>query len=155
MKLFKNPKAESLELAIEGKIDEDALLEEMNHIPVRKVFINLGKLHSINSSGIRKWINWMSSFEDREIFIHEAPRFFIDQANMVSEFLTSKTKVLSFYLPFFSENTEEEKSVLVETKSALSSGKFQMPEDVKDSNGELMEVDVNLSKYLAFTKNHS
>lgn len=155
MKLIKNPKADFLELAIEGKIDEDAILDEMNQIPVRKVFIHLGKLQSINSSGIRKWINWMASFEDREIFIQEAPRFFIDQANMVSEFLTLKTKVVSFYLPFFSEKTEEEKSVLVDTKSALSSGQFQMPEDVKDSKGELMEVDVNLSKYLAFTKNHS
>lgn len=155
MKLHKNPQADFLELAIEGKIDEDATLDEMNQIPVQKVYINLGKLLSINSSGIRKWINWMASFGDRKIYIHEAPRFFIDQANMVAEFLTPQTKVVSFYLPFFSEATEEEKNVLVDTTKALASGQFQMPEDVKDSKGELMEVDVNLPKYLAFTKNHS
>lgn len=71
---------------------------------------------------------------------------------MVQGFLPTNGKVASFYVPFYSDESGEDKSVLfTQGKEYTDSGLGALPE-VKDSAGKPMEMDVVEAKYFKFLK---
>jgi hypothetical protein len=60
--------------------------------------------------------------------------------------------VASFYVPYYSEETDERKDVLFMLgKEYTLDGNLKMP-SIKDSKGNEMEIDVNQKTYFSFIK---
>lgn len=118
-----------------------------------EVHLHLGQLRGINSLGVRAFVNWISSLPNEKIIIHNAPKSFIDQANMVDGFFPARARIRSFYVPYFSENTNEEVQALfsIGINFYLYEGvwKFSFPE-IYDSRGRLMSVDIQPERYFKF-----
>ena len=91
-----------------GQIDEYAgdSFKPFYEIPSGRVTIDLSGVQSINSVGVRVWINFMSSFrESHEIILQKCPPDIIMQINMIPNFLGAG-KIESFLSPYFCSNCD-------------------------------------------------
>ena len=141
-------------LSLMGAIDEDVDFSKVTVTGNDVLQLNLNQVKSINSCGIREWMKWISGMgtQFREIQFVECPKVIVDQINMVQGFLPTNGRVSSFYVPFYSEESEEEKSILYSVgKEFQESGDFEHP-DIKDSEGHSMDIDVVEAKYFRFLK---
>lgn len=68
---------------------------------------------------------------------------------LVKGLLNANTKVVSFYIPFYSEKTGERADLLVRDGRDFSAGRKPKFNPPNDRNGEPMEMDV-LDDYFAF-----
>ncbi len=93
-----------LRLRFVGRFDEDAALMPIEFGKVSRVEIDLTEVKSINSCGVRSWIEWTSKFpKSIPISIFSAPKVFVDQLNRVAGFCPDQTKFESFYVPYYCE----------------------------------------------------
>lgn len=140
------------EYLFDGTIDESfaTIVGEIKVEPVLK--FNFKNLKSINSTGIREWIKLMQKLTASSIELFECPKPFIDQANMVQGFIPSNARVMSFYVPYYNEDNETEKKVLLVYGQHYTEGKLNPLPAVKDDSGAPMELDVIESKYFKFIK---
>ena len=137
---------------VSGVIDEDADLTGHDLAGSQALEFHLGGIKSINSCGIREWIKWIGTAGGALIQYVECPKIIVDQINMVQGFLPSQGKVISFYVPFYSDESGLEKNVLFTLgKEYDEKGLLQTPE-IKDDSGAAMEMDVVESKYFKFLK---
>src|SRR4051812_44101640 len=97
-----------------GTIDEDADFNPHTLAGATAVDLQLNGIKSINSCGIREWIKWISTAPAAKFNYHECPKIIVDQINMVQGFLPPSGKVMSFYVPYFNEESGSEKNVLFE-----------------------------------------
>lgn len=91
-----------------GKIDEYAVdsFKPLYEIPTGRVTLDLSGVQSINSIGVRVWINFMNSFrESHEIILQKCPPDIIMQINMSPSFLGAG-KIESFLSPYFCSNCD-------------------------------------------------
>lgn len=140
----------SAKITISGIIDEDFNALQYDLEAYNQIEINLGKVISINSCGIREWIRWLQKAQSAEIFLYECPKIIVDQINMVQGFLPNNGKVMSFYVPYFSDATDAERSVLFQYGKQFTEGSLDLPKDIVDDEGHVMEIDVVESKYFRF-----
>lgn len=141
-----------LKVTVKGTIDEDVDFAPHSLSGATSIDFNLGELKSINSCGIRDWIKWMGTAGSAQIRYHECPKIIVDQINMVQGFLPATGKVMSFYVPFYSDETGSEKNVLFTySKEYGDQGVTNVPE-IKDDSGNAMEMDVVEAKYFKFLK---
>ena len=106
----------------------------------------------INSLGVREWVKWINTNQNSKIRLYECPRSIIDQVNMFSGFFPSNALVLSFYVPYHSEQTDETKNILFRYgKEFYDGGKLELPQ-VLDSKGLAMNLDIFPEKYFNFLK---
>lgn len=139
-------------VVVTGVIDEDVDFNQFSLAGAKGVQMSLGGVKSINSCGIREWIRWVGSAGTAPVVYSECPKIIVDQINMVQGFLPANGKVASFYVPFYSDDSGEDKSVLFSHGKEFSeSGLGTLPE-VKDSAGKPMEMDVVEAKYFKFLK---
>ena len=134
---------------ITGAIDEKfsthvAAIPEANEIT-----INLKNLKIINSTGIREWIKFLQKRSKSKICFEECPKIFIDQVNMVQGFVPSSENILSFYVPYYNEDNDSEKSVLFSKGKEFDRKKLNPPK-ITDDSGQEMEIDVVEAKYFKF-----
>ena len=135
---------------ISGQIDK-SFREVASVIPtVGDVRINLKDLIAINSGGIREWVVLMHRLAAAQIYFFECSKFFIDQVNMVKNFVPTNGKIISFYVPFFSEATKSEKNILLQIDKHFHGGKRLPFEKVLDDQGNEMEIDIIEAKYFKF-----
>ena len=140
-------------LTLKGAIDEDA---NFTQAPVTgtAVVVDLAGVTAINSVGIREWIKWTKTFPAGcKMTVRNCPKIVVDQINMVLGFLPSGTKVESFYVPYYSEASGNEKMVLFISGREFKDGKVIPPPAVNDEGGEPMEMDVIETKYFKFVAN--
>lgn len=141
----------SYAVILSGVIDEDADFAPHSLAAASDVIVNCDGIKSINSCGIRDWINWISAAKGSVVY-DNCPKIIVDQVNMVQGFLPPGGKVSSFYVPYYSEDSDEEKVVLFrEGKEFTAQGELQAP-SVTDSKGAEMEMDVIEAKYFKFLK---
>jgi anti-anti-sigma regulatory factor len=133
---------------LRGNVDEDADFEAIKKI-AGTITINFRDVKSINSCGIRSWVNFLKDIAGRQVVYEECPPIIVRQMNMVPSFLGA-AKVVSVYVPYVSDETDEEKLILFTAEKFTSSG-FSVPETIKEESGEL-ELDGNPQQYFAFTK---
>ena len=133
---------------LRGNVDEDADFESIKKI-TGDIIINFKDVKSINSCGIRTWVNFLKDLSGRTVFYEECPPIIVRQMNMVPSFL-GMAKVLSVYVPYVSDETDEEKLVLFAADKFTASG-FTVPDTIEDPSGE-MELDGNPQQYFAFAK---
>lgn len=149
-KLNMETQGTSAKIAISGIIDEDFNALEYSLENFKQIEINLGQVISINSCGIREWIRWLQKANSAEILFHECPKIIVDQINMVQGFLPINGKVMSFYVPYFSDSTDSERSILFQYGNEFTEGHLNLPENVQDDEGNPMEIDVVEAKYFRF-----
>jgi hypothetical protein len=143
---------EQVKVEVAGIIDEDADFNPFSLAGAPSVELHLGNIKSINSCGIREWIKWVSTAGPVTIVYHECPKVIVDQINMVQGFLPASGKVMSFYVPYFSDDAGTEKNVLFRYGNEYSEGGVKPPDGIKDDQGNVMEMDVIESKYFKFIK---
>lgn len=135
-------------VVLKGAIDEDS-----DFSPILKtsgpVSINFKEVQSINSLGIRSWVNFLKDLSNREVHYEECPPIIVRQLNMVPSFL-GKAKVLSVFVPYVSDDTDEEKLVLVPSQKFEQNG-FSIDETLKEG-GQEYELDGHPQQYFAFAK---
>ena len=91
------------EVELEGTLDESA---ELPAVPAKytAVTIDLKKLKSINSEGVRLWVLWMSKeIAPRKPKIYNCPRCFIEAYNIIGNFLKWPESIISFEVPYHCE----------------------------------------------------
>lgn len=137
--------------SLRGHIDEEF---EFTKFPVgdaQQVIIDLDGVCGINSLGIREWLQWMASMKNaKRVVLKNCPKMIVDQMNMVMGFLPANAVVESFYVPYFSEKTGEEKSVLFINGREFAGPHVTAPDNIVDKNGDKMEMDVLPAKYFKF-----
>ncbi|MNJ94676.1 hypothetical protein D3C87_123780 [compost metagenome] len=143
---------EKLVVNMAGTIDEDVDFAQFNLGGNPQVEIELSGLKSINSCGIREWIKWMGSAGGAQITFNNCPKVIVDQINMVDGFLPSTGKVMSFYVPYYNDDSGSEKNVLFKYGTEFTDSEVNPPAAVKDEDGNEMEMDVIESKYFKFIK---
>ncbi len=147
----KKNEAANLVFEIKGQIDEDATFSPQDLAGSTSVIFDLNEVTAINSVGIREWIKWTKSFPNGIAFaVRRCPKIIVDQINMVAGFLPDQTKILSFYVPYFAEESGNEKMVLFEHGKEFDGSELFPPNEVKDDSGEAMEMDVIEAKYFKF-----
>lgn len=150
-KVDKKNEGGGLTLQIHGQIDEDASFEGLGFDGATNITLDLEHVASINSCGIREWIKWIRTAPDgAKITYRNCPKVIVDQINMVAGFLPDNAKVESFYVPYYSEDSGNEKMVLFKEGKEFSGGQVNPPAEVKDDGGAVMEMDVIEAKYFKF-----
>ena len=87
------------------------------------VIIDFEKIESINSYGIRKWVEMLHNHTRKSIIYRNCPVFIIDQLNIISSLLTSNVKVESMNLPYYCSSCDEEKEPVVKINTDKIKGK--------------------------------
>ena len=135
-----------------GVIDEDTNFTPLLKLGDTPLTFNFKEVDSINSCGIRTWVNFLKDLGKTETHYEECTPMIVRQMNMVPSFL-GKAHVDSVYVPYVCEECETEKSVLL-TDDKFKSGKFDLPETLPCEScgkGE-MELDGHPQQYFAFAK---
>ena len=150
---FDTSDSAALKVYLTGELREDSVLPEF---PAGggKLIINLDLVTGLNSVGTRLWCRWIEAANGKypEIIIEEAPMLFVKAFGQIQGALTKNCKVASLKVPYYSDSLGENKNVTVKLGEHYSyDGPFQLPE-VKDSVGNLMEVDVIEDAYFSFLK---
>ncbi len=147
-----NKNASQWSVSVSGVIDEDADFNPHALNGATDVVLELENVKSINSCGIREWIKWIGTAGPAKITYNKCPKIIVDQINMVQGFLPISGKVKSFFVPFYNDDSGEEKNVLFSHgKEYTDQGLGQAPL-IKDSSGNEMEMDVVEAKYFKFLK---
>lgn len=151
-KVTKGSSGDALVLSFEGSVDEDAVFSSIQADGADKLVMDLEKITSINSCGIREWIKWIKTLPPTsKITYKKCPKVIVDQINMVAGFLPENAQVESFYVPYFSEDSGNEKMVLFTRGKEFSDSGLNAPEEIKDEeSGDVMEMDVIEAKYFKF-----
>lgn len=150
MKMEKN--GTEIKATVIGTIDEDVDFTPHTLAGATSVDLYLGALKSINSCGIRDWIKWMSTAGSAKIRFFECPKIIVDQINMVQGFLPAQGSVVSFFVPFYSDEAGTEKNVLFTHGAEFNDQGIAKIPEVKDESGNVMEMDVVEAKYFKFLK---
>lgn len=136
-------------IRLKGSIDEDfdghILLNESSN----KIFIDFQGVIKINSCGIREFIDVLAHISDKDLYYVNCPRILVDQINIVKGFITEKSIVLSFYAPYFCEETDEDHMILFKAQDIKN---YTKAPEVKDSHGNDLEFDDFEEKYFKFLK---
>ena len=148
LKIDKN--SDSAKITIAGIIDEDVDFNEFSLNGFSQMEFDLNSVKSINSCGIREWIKWLGTNSNAKMTYVNCPKIIVDQINMVDGFLPHNGKVLSFYVPYYNDDSGTEKNVLFRHGTEYTDSAVTPPEKVLDETGNAMEMDVIETKYFKF-----
>lgn len=110
-----------------------------------EVHVEFSERTYFNSVGIRDWMKWLSPIKKNhlvKLILFNCPTSIINQINLISDFLPSNAVVSSFFVQFINTEGTETKAILLKKDDVYIGGKVILPV-VKDSKGQIMEVDVN------------
>lgn len=146
-------KGEQYFVSLIGPLDENMSFKDLACPNAREIIVNFEKVTGVKSFGIRELIRWISKNKDAMIIYTRCPKIVVDQINIVDGFLPFNAHVDSFYVPYYSEVTEQELQVLFRFGHEFNEASIIPPEQVKDSSGNPMEIDAIWSKYFRFIEN--
>lgn len=145
-----NEDEKSFTIIIEGSINESFLQKSVRIPSQKKIIIDLSKVNSINSLGIRHWIQWIRTYPNSEYTFRNCPQCVVDQMNSVSDFIPTKCTIESFYVPYYCEDDGEEKQILYKLNEDYFMNNPVTPKEIKDASGHKMEIDTHPQKYFKF-----
>ncbi len=138
-------------MEISGAIDANAKFPPIQtRKPVRVKFNDVALM---NSYGIKVWCKWSLEHQTLpSISLEGCPFVFAKNFSSIRGFLMPNMKVLSFFVPFYNDDSHETKNVLMtENSDFFADGSFTIPK-VADSRGAEMEMDVDKRSYFSFLK---
>ncbi len=146
---------EQLLIRMSGAINEVADFSPVKFAKRPKVEIDLEELTMLNSVGLRSFGLWAAGLGNDVIEFSHCPKFFIDQVNMIAGLIPRHARIVSFYVPYFSDELNVERMVLyrkgLEFEKANEKVAFHHPEILGDK-GEPFVMDIIPEKYFAFLK---
>ncbi len=137
-----------------GHINEDAevaLQDLANKVP-SKIIFNLKQVESVNSCGVRAWINFMRQIsENRTIIFEECTPDIVMQINMIPSF-KNNARVKSVYAPYSCGSCgNEEKVLFAEGKNLPKPGEdLNLPEVKCSKCSGAMEMQELEDEFFAF-----
>lgn len=140
---------EITQIHLSGMIDERANFKMYGLDGMNKIQLYLSDLKGFNSFGVREWIKWIGKANSSEISLYECPKSLIDQMNMVLGFLPSKSRIMSFYVPYSNDSGAEKNVLFTFGVEYNEKGILNFPK-VVDEDGKPMEMDIVDSKYFKF-----
>lgn len=134
-----------------GIIDEDTDFSALLKLKNSPVVFNFKNITSINSCGIRTWVNFIKEFSTAVVEFTECPPLVVRQMNMVPSFL-GKAIVNSVFVPYICDSCDHEQSKLVSVADFKKG--VPVPETIQceKCNSDEMEIDGNVKQYFAFAK---
>ena len=137
----------NLWLEFEGIIDEDVDFSEILDKKEKELHCNFDKITMINSCGIREWIAFLDKLDDdARVFYYKCPQVIIEQMNLVHGFIRKNYRVESFYAPYYCQDTDTEKKILLNVQD-IKNGKAP---SIKNDHGVEMEFDALEEQYFEF-----
>jgi len=143
---------QTLMVQVEGSINEDLQIEKLSHLKASHILFDVDKVKMINSCGIREWIRLIESFGSAVTLEYvKVPQIVVQQMNMISGFLSKNAKVTSFYAPYFIEDLDEEKQILLRSDEVKN---FKAPEQTAEVDGTTYKLDFDAieEQYFRFLK---
>lgn len=146
------PESNKLRIDLKAPIRGKADLPELPNLD-NVNFIEIWFTDSVifNSCGIRDWLLWIKPLAKDSIHIevHECPYLVIQLFNMITDFLPANSVVISFYVLYYSDETEESKKILFRRGHEVLEDRVVLPK-VLDSTGEPMVIDIDERKFFNF-----
>jgi hypothetical protein len=140
-------------LELVGDIDEDVNFSTFRVTDATEITVSFEEVTRIQSCGIREWIQLINPYVKLPITYVKCPKIIVDQINMIDGFLPKNGRVESFYVPYYNEESGSERQVLFTYGTEFDKDGIYPPKEVKDADGNLMEMDVLDFKYFKFLKN--
>ncbi len=134
-----------------GIIDENADLSSLVSCKNKPIVFNFKEVSSVNSCGIRTWVNFMKELNNSSIEFVDCPPTIVRQMNMVPSFL-GKANVISVYVPYVCDACEHEHQELTQIKDYKSGTPVAESLKCPNCSSEEMEIDGNVKQYFAFVK---
>ena len=137
-------------ISVSGYVNEYAKFPRVES--ASQICVDLNGVTGLNSIGTRTWLLWVKNgLPDVPISVTNAPSLFVKMFGEVQGTLTSRIRVDSFYVPYYSEELGERKDVLFEREKHFDdNGQLTFP-IVKDTNGNSLELDA-LPNFFNFLK---
>lgn len=144
-------------IRLEGDIDENAGLMDMEAVLSGEVRLDLGGVRRINSAGVREWVQFIRracELTTRTTLCKCSPAI-VMQMNMIANF-RGAAEVESIYAPFVCPRCDLERDVFVPVTAALVAGHSgDVPELTCEECGALLELDDISERYFAFLRRSS
>lgn len=143
-------KGSQMHVTFHGIIDEDV---DFTLVPVeaREAYVfNFEGVKGINSCGIREWVKFSERLDPKIKLVYlNCTQIIIEQINMVAGFFRAGSEVRNFYAPYFCEQCDVERKVLIDAGKVADNAAPEMhcPE-CKTS----MEFDALEEQYFRFLK---
>lgn len=126
-------------LAFTGNIDENFDFAQLLGNPGKIYKVDFNEVKMINSCGIREWIRFVEKLgTSAEMNYYNCPHIIIQQMNMVAGFLRPTSKVHSFYAPYYCEETDEERHILLNSAQIIN---FKAPVQTLNVDGQDIELE--------------
>jgi anti-anti-sigma regulatory factor len=136
-------------LKFHGQLDEDADFDQAVNLGSDTIIFDFENVKHINSCGIREWIKFQGEIDStKKLVYRNCPQIIVEQMNIVKGFVRDGGVIESFYAPYYSEDKDEERKILI-TPDQVKDGKA--PEITED--GETLEFDDIEAQYFNFLKN--
>ena len=140
-----------------GEINEDAemtLGELKQQLPNQACTFNFKNVSSINSCGVRAWINFLRDAEGgRKISFEECTPEVVSQINMIPNFKGSAS-IKSVYAGYFCDACENHSLQLFQEGSNLPTDmNIDLPDVVCKNCGEIMEMEELEEEFFGWLEN--
>ena len=133
-----------------GSFDEDLEIDKVIPSIKPKMVFNMKGINKITSFGVKLWIDLLKQIpETSTIIFEECSTSFVDQANMISNFV-QKGEISSYYAPFICENDHEFEILLQRDDIKVKDGEFVIPNIKCETCGADSELDEFAEDYLGF-----
>ncbi len=134
-----------------GIIDEDTDFSTLLKLKNSPVIFNFKEVTSINSCGIRTWVNFIKELTGSTLEFTECPPLIVRQMNMVPSFIGNAT-VNSVFVPYVCDGCDHEQNLLVSVTDYKKGGPIAETIQCENCKSEEMEMDGNAKQYFAFAK---
>ncbi|MCP4912395.1 MAG: hypothetical protein GY909_04695 [Oligoflexia bacterium] len=143
--------SDEVEIKLKGIIDEDSDFGKATNLNAKSYVFDFKDIESINSCGIREWINYLGTIsDDAKIVYRNCTQVIIEQMGMVKGFVKEGAVVESLFAPYFCEDCDDEfkhhlnVSEIIEKKAPA----VKCPK----CSGENTEFDAIEAQYFSFIK---
>ncbi len=145
------------ETPTETKLTFHGSLSESGALPTipnkdKTIVIDMLDIKYINSYGIKLWCQWVSQNTTTKLIFQNCPFVFVKHLSAIRGMWTENMQMKSFFVPFYSEASQERKDVLLVDGTHFTKSGVKEFQQVFDSKGIEMELDVNANTYFEFLK---
>jgi hypothetical protein len=135
-------------------MDENFEYEDLLKIP-DLIKLNLGKVTSINSMGVRKFLAFTLAWSPRRFEFHECTPEFIANVNVIPQMLGSSAdekQIVTFYVPFSCEHCQTSQSALFKREEVVvdEDGEVVVPDRRCQKCNNPLDLDVETNEYFMF-----
>ena len=139
--------------AFSGHLNEKANLRKLNVDDYEMVFLNFAEIKSVNSIGIKTWVDWVEwQREDTNFVFQELPPVLINTLNTVEGMLPFTSVCESFYAPYYNSENDISKNILLKLGENYTQQEFDSSSimTIKDEHNLTFEFDGIAKKYFKF-----